>query len=150
MAYSNKTEEKKDLKMHIVNNVPSSELEDILTLYSRSVAIESYVKIPFIFIAVLFLVHNIFLAGRSFDYSTYETIKTVELSIAGVIVIVVFIMAGIAIDKNIKVNKLLKQIGTQYHIDIQTVQDEFNAIAIHLFGGRGVTLKKSKNHKTLH
>ncbi|WP_108868641.1 hypothetical protein [Aquimarina aquimarini] len=142
MAYSNKTEENKDLKMHIVDNVPSGELEDILTLYSKSVAIESYVKIPFIFIAVLFLVHNIFIAGKSFDYNTYDAIKTVELCIVGIIVIVVFIMAGIAIDKNLKVNKSLKQIGVKYHIDIQTVQDEFNAIAIHLFGGRGITLKK--------
>ncbi|WP_103867533.1 hypothetical protein [Aquimarina sp. I32.4] len=139
MEHTN-TSEKPQLE--IIEKVPTDILQIPLKLYSESTAMETYVKIPFLLIGVLFLIHNIFLAGRSFAYNTYETIKTVELSIVGVIVIVVFVIAGIAINKNSKVNKHLKEISKKYNIILEITQDEFSALAIHMYGGRGVKLKK--------
>jgi hypothetical protein len=50
--------------------------------------VEAYVKIIFLVIGALTIVLNVFLAGRSFDYSTYESIKTIELSIGGIIILI--------------------------------------------------------------
>ncbi|GAA3517330.1 hypothetical protein GCM10022393_34300 [Aquimarina addita] len=139
MEHSNDAEE---IQLEIIEKTPSNTLEEPLLLYSQSTAMESYVKIPFILIGVFFLIHNVFLAGRSYAYDTYEMIKTVELSIVGIIVLTVFIMAGIAMSKNHKLKKKLIEISHQYHIDIIKVQEEFNALAIHLYGGRGCVIKK--------
>jgi hypothetical protein len=51
-------------------------------------------------------------------------------------------MAGIAMNKNSKTKKALKEISKRYTIKTATVQEEFSALAIHMYGGRGVVLKK--------
>lgn len=131
-----------EVKFEIIEKVPKEKLQIPLDLYGESAAMETYVRIPFLLIGILFLIHNVFLAGRSFDYQTYENIKLTELSIVGVIVLVVFIMAGITMSKNSTVKKELTEISKRYHIKPEIVQEEFSALAVHMYGGRGVVLKK--------
>ncbi len=135
----NATEE---VKFEIIEKVPKEKLQIPLDLYGKSAAMETYVRIPFLLIGVLFLIHNIFLAGKSFDYQTYENIKNIEISIIGIVVLTIFIMAGIAMSKNSAVKKELKEIAKRYHIKTEVVQEEFSALAVHMYGGRGVVLKK--------
>lgn len=134
--------EQEEVTFEIIEKVPKEKLQVPLDHYGKSAAMEAYVKIPFLLIGVGVLLHNIFLAGRSFDYETYENIKTFELSVVGIIVLVVFVLAGIAISNNLSVKKELNEISKRYHIKPETVQEEFSALAIHLYGGRGVVLKK--------
>jgi len=117
-------------------------IKETLNLYSKSINLETYVKVVFAIIAVLVLMHNIFIAGNSYDYSTYENIKTIELSIVGIMVLIIFIIAGIAMSNNSKVTRQLKEASKRYTVKLETVQEEFNALAIHYYGGRGVVLKK--------
>lgn len=124
-----------------IEKTPNKTLEKPLDLYREYANIEAYVKIPFLIIGIGFLLHNVFLAGKSFDIDTYDRIMTIELSIVGIIVAVVFVMAGMAISKNSKLNKELKEIAKKHGIPKETMQNEFSALAIHYFGGRGVQLK---------
>ncbi len=139
---NNSEENTEEIKFEIIEKVPKDKLQIPLDLYGESAAMETYVRIPFLLIGVLFLIHNIFLAGRSFDYETYENIKNIEISIVGIIVLAVFIIAGIAMSKNSTVKKELKEIAKRYNIKTEVVQEEFSALAVHMYGGRGVVLKK--------
>lgn len=129
-------------KLQNLEKIPADELKNPLKLYSESTSMETYVKIPFLLIGVLFLIHNIFLAGRGYDYDTYETIKTTEFSIVGIIVLSIFIIAGIAMNRNSRVNEALKEVSKKHNIALEKIQDEFSTLAIQLYGGRGVKLKK--------
>ncbi len=144
MEVTNHSEEnsQEEIKFEIIAKVPKEKLQVPLDLYGESAAMETYVRIPFLLIGVLFLIHNIFLAGRSYDYNTYENIKNIEISIVGIIVLAVFIIAGIAMSKNSAVKKELKEIAKRYNIKTEVVQEEFSALAVHMYGGRGVVLKK--------
>ncbi|WP_237275766.1 hypothetical protein [Tenacibaculum ovolyticum] len=134
------TDEK--VTFEIIEKVPKEKLQVPLKLYAESAAMESYVKLPFLLVGVLFLIHNVFIVGNSYSYSTYKNIKNIEISIIGIIVLAIFIMAGIAMNKNSKTKKALKEISKRYTIKTATVQEEFSALAIHMYGGRGVVLKK--------
>ncbi|WP_064967731.1 hypothetical protein [Tenacibaculum ovolyticum] len=134
------TDEK--VTFEIIEKVPKEKLQVPLKLYAESAAMESYVKLPFLLVGALFLIHNVFIAGNSYSYSTYKNIKNIEISIIGIIVLAIFIMAGIAMNKNSKTKKALKEISKRYTIKTETVQEEFSALAIHMYGGRGVVLKK--------
>ncbi|TSE03474.1 hypothetical protein [Aquimarina algiphila] len=138
----NKEKIEQEVQLEIIEKLPKQILQEMLDIYKKSAEMESYVKIPFLIIGVFFLIHNIFIAGRSYSYDTYNTIKTTEFSIVGIIVIVVFIMAGIAIDKNLKLKKKLTNASKTYNISLETMQNEFSGIAANLYGGRGVKLTK--------
>lgn len=139
---TNTTETTEEVQFEIIEKVPKEKLQVPLQLYADSAAMESYVKLPFLGFGILFLIHNVFLAGRSFDYRTYENIKTIELSVVGILMLVIIVMAVIAMNKNAKVKSELKEIGKRYAIKTEIVQEEFSALAIHFYGGRGVVLKK--------
>ena len=64
-------------QLEIIEKVPDNELETPLNLYSVFRNLEMYVKIPFVLIAVLILIHTIFIARKSYDYNIYEFIKTI-------------------------------------------------------------------------
>ena len=130
-----------EVKFEIVEKIPKEKLQEVLKIYSESAAMEAYVKLPFLGFGVLVLIHNIFLAGKSFDYSTYENIKNIEISIVAILVFIIIIIAVIAMKKNASVKNELKEISKRYGIKKEIVQDEFSALAMHLYGGRGVVLK---------
>ncbi|WP_299683237.1 hypothetical protein [uncultured Tenacibaculum sp.] len=135
------TTEKKETRLEIVEKVPKEMLQSSLKIYSESTAMETYVKIPFLLFGVFILIHNVFIAGKSYDYQAYENIKTIEISIVVILVISVIIMAIIAMSKNSKVKNELKEISKRYGIKKEVVQEEFSTLAIHLYGGRGIVLK---------
>jgi len=130
-----------DNKFEIVEKVPNEKIQSLLKLYSESTSMEAYVKIPFLLCGVMVLIHNVFIAGKSYDYSTCESIKTIELSIVGVLVGIVIVIAIIAMIKNAEIKKGLLEITKRYNIKKEIVQEEFNALGVHLYGGRGVVLK---------
>ncbi len=138
----NKEKTEPEVQLEILEILPEQMLQEMLGIYKTSANMESYVKIPFFIIGVFFLIHNIFIAGRSYNYDTYNTIKTTEFSIVGIIVVVVCIMAGIAIDKNLKLKKRLTNASKTYNVSLEKMQEEFSGIAIHLYGGRGIKLTK--------
>jgi len=134
------TEEQLNIEKKVANDV----LQECFALYAKTTAMTAYVKIPFALIAVLILLHNLFLAGRSFDYSTYNTITTIEFSIGGCIALSIIIIAIIAMSCNLKLKKILTEISQKHHIDIYTVQEEFNLLAISMYGGSGFIFKAKK------
>lgn len=129
-------------QLQILEKINKEELDAILGLYRESRSMESYVKIPFLLFGVLVLIHNIFIAGNSYDYETYDNIKAIELLIVGVIVFIIFIIAGMAMSKNSKIKELLRKTSEKHNISLEKIQEEFSALGIHLYGGRGVQLKK--------
>ena len=133
--------ENEEVKFEIVEKVPKEKIQKSLKLYSDSTSIETYVKIPFALFAVFILIHNVFIAGKSYDYQTYESIKAIELTIVVILGISVIIMAIIAMSKNATIKKELKEISNRYGIKKEIVQDEFSDLAMHLSGGRGIVLK---------
>ncbi len=141
METTNENQQNEEVKFEIVDKVPKEKIQNSLKLYSESAAMETFVKIPFVLFAVLVLIHNVFLAGKSYDYQTYENIKTIELSVVVLLVIAIVIMAIIAMSKNATIKKELKEISNRYGIKKEIVQNEFSALAMHLYGGRGVILK---------
>jgi len=130
------------VELEIIEKLPKNSLEELLSLYASSASMETYVKIPFALVAILFLIHNVFLAGKSFAIDTYNTIQNAEISIVAIIVLSIFVMAIMAMSKNSKLKTGLKEASKRYNIKIETVQNEFNALALSLYGGRGVVLKK--------
>jgi len=138
----NKEQNSEVVKLQIVEKLPKKSMEELLTYYANSLNMESYVKIPFALIAILFLGHNVFLAGRSFDINTYDTIKNVELSIVVLIVMSIIAIAIIAMNNTSKLKSGLLEASKRYSIKVEDVQDEFNVLALSLYGGRGIVLKK--------
>lgn len=131
----------KQPKIELIEKVPENILSDALDIYKTITEMTAYVKIPFAVIAVIFLIHNIFIAGKSYAIDTYNNILHTELAIVGIIAVVVFIIAGITIKNNIKLKKTLTEISKRYHINISKTQEEFNTIAVTIYGGNGFTFK---------
>ena len=138
----NNEENAEVIELQIIEKLPKKSLQELLTYYVNSVNMETYVKIPFALIAVLFLGHNVFLAGRSFDMNTYDMIKNVELSIVVLIVIAIITIAIIAMNNTSKLKSELLKVSKRYTIKVEDVEEEFNILAVSLYGGRGVVLKK--------
>jgi len=130
------------VELEIIEKLPKKSLEELLSYYANSTNMETYVKIPFALIAVFFLIHNVFIAGRSFVIDTYNTIKSIEIFIVVVLASAIFIIAIIAMNNNSKLKKGLLEASKRYNIKVEDTQEEFNILALSLYGGRGVVLKK--------
>jgi len=137
------TEEK---EIVLLTKVSKEYLESSLSYYKKRTKMGAYIKVVFISLAVLFLFHNIFIAGNSYEIGTYDTIMYIELGIVGVIILIGFVISGIAISNSLKLKKELTEMGERYKVDILQVQDEFNLIAVNLYGGPGFILKKGSNN----
>lgn len=127
--------------IELLEKVPENTLKKALDYYAQSTKMSIYVRIPFFILAILFLIHNFVLAGKSYPINTYNTIKNTELTIVGILILIGIIMAGIAMSNNSKLKKVLIEISKRYHINIIKTQEEFNAIAVNLYGGNGFTFK---------
>lgn len=79
-------------------------------MYCTSSNFEGYAKIGLVIFPLLFLIHNVFLAGKSFNYKTYETIKVIELSIIEILVFCLIILRITAMNLNSKLSKKIKGI----------------------------------------
>jgi len=132
----NQTEER---ELEIIEKIPENKLKEALAFYEKSTSMEIYVRIPFIIIAILFLIHNFLLAGNSYNIDTYNKIKNTEMTILALILAAVFIIAGIAIYNTSQFKERIRTFGKQYNINKKVLQEEFNALSIHLYGGRGLT-----------
>ena len=135
----NETTEEIELKS--LETLPKEKTQEMMDLYGASMSMETYAKLCFAIIFVLVLIHNIFIAGNSYALDTYDTIMAVELSIVGVILLAVFIIAGIAMSKSSQLKKLIIENSKRYNLKKQELGDEFSLIAVHLYGGRGITIK---------
>ncbi|MFL0100296.1 hypothetical protein [Tenacibaculum maritimum] len=130
--------------LEITEKVPNELVAEQLEIYEKYSNIEGYAMIIFVAFPVLVLIHNFLIAGRSYEYEVYETIKTIELSIVGVLIAVTLIIAMIAIRLQRQLNKSLEATAKKYAIKIEVMEKEFNILSVYLYGGRGVTLKKSR------
>lgn len=124
-----------------LETLPKQQIEEMLQLYSASKNMETYAKIAFGVIAVLFLIQNVFIAGKSYPIDTYDTIMAVELSIVGIIVLAVFVIAGIAIAKSSKLKDQIVENSKKYQIKKQDLAEEFSLIAMRMYGGNGIKVK---------
>ncbi len=131
-------------QLELYTKVPKDTLQKALSYYSKSTQIGIYVKFPFVLIAIMVVVHNIFIAGKSYNINTYDTILYTELTIVGIIVTIVIIMGIIAIINNLKLKTQLTYISDRYKINSEKVQDQFNLIAVSTYGGQGFTFKTNK------
>lgn len=140
------TENTKEIELEIIQKIPDELLSEHLKMYCTSSNFEGYAKIGLVIFPILFLIHNVFLAGKSFNYKTYETIKVIELSIIGILVFCLIILAIIAMNLNSKLNKKLKESAKRYGVKIELMEQEFSLLAVYIYGGRGVKLKKTKDN----
>jgi len=134
-------EETEEKELEIIEKLPSELLSEHLGKYAKSANLEGYAKIGLIIFPVLVLIHNIFIAGRSYDYQTYESIKNTEITIVGILVAILIILAIIAMVINSNLNESLAESAKRYGIKKELMEEEFSLLAIHLYGGRGVKLK---------
>ncbi|WP_299781225.1 hypothetical protein [uncultured Formosa sp.] len=130
-----------EIELKVLEALPQEKTQEMMALYGTSMNMETYAKLCFVLLFVLVLIHNIFIAGNSYAIDTYDTIMTVELSIVGVIVFTVFIIAGIAMSKLSQIKKLIIENSKRYKLKKQELGKEFSFLAIHLYGGRGITIK---------
>lgn len=135
------TEEK---ELEITEKFPKKLLSEQLDIYCKSVNMETYAKFGFIVFPILVLIHNIFIAGNSYDYKTYEAIKTTELSIVFILMSVFIVLGVMVIIFNNKLNNSLTESAKKYGMEIELVEEEFSILSVYLYGGRGVKLKKKK------
>ena len=77
---------------------------------------ETYVKIPFLIIAILFFIHIFFIAGKTYNIETYDSIMNTELIIVGLVVAVVIVIAVKAMSLNSKLKNSLKEWNKRYVI----------------------------------
>ncbi|MCL5128386.1 MULTISPECIES: hypothetical protein [unclassified Algibacter] len=130
-----------EIELKSLDAVPTDKTQEMLSLYVVSLGMETYAKLCFAVIFILILVHNIFIAGNSYELDTYDTIMAVELSIVGVIILAVFIIAGIAMSKLSQLKNLIIENSKRNNLKKQELGEEFSFLAVHLYGGRGITIK---------
>lgn len=138
---SSKVENSEEITLEIVEKLAKELLTNYLNEYAKSANIEAYAKLGLFIFPVLILIHNVFIAGKSYEYSTYNNIKNIELTIVGVLVIALIILAVISIRITSKLTSKLKESSKRYGIKNQSMEEEFSILAVHFYGGRGVELK---------
>ena len=129
------------IELKSLEALPQEKTQEMMDLYGASMDMETYAKLCFALIFVLVLIHNIFIAGNSYAIDTYDTIMAVELSIVGVIILAVFIIAGIAMSKLSQLKNLIIENSKRNNLKKQELGEEFSFLAVHLYGGRGITIK---------
>ncbi|MBJ2174826.1 hypothetical protein JBL43_11300 [Aureibaculum sp. A20] len=130
-----------EVELDTLSKLSETELKSSLEVYKSLADMETYVKLPFLGIGILVLIHNVFLAGKSYELSTYNTIMNTEMTIGGILLLIVFTMAGIAISKTSKLKNEIKQYGKKHHIKKQILAEEFSLVATQLYGGSGIKIK---------
>ncbi len=128
-----------EVTLELIGKIPESELNKVLALHEQSANMKSYVRIPFLIIGVGFLIHNVFLAGKTYDMTTYNNIQTIEMSIVGICLLVVLVLAIKAMNANSKIKKTLLEFGEKYTTNLKEqkeLEKEFNILATHLYGAR--------------
>ena len=134
-------QKKQEIELEIIEKLPKTILVKHLEEYAKYANLEGYLKLSVIIFPVLILIHNAFIAGNSYDYKTYNTIETTELSIVGLIVASVIVLVIIAMRINSKLKKELKQLAKKHAIKTKVMEAEFTLLAVNLYGGSGLKLK---------
>lgn len=133
-------ESSKEIESKIIDELEKEQLNKILNCYKKSASMEVYAIIPFIVYGILFLVHNVFLAGNSYSYDTYNAIKNIELIIVAVNFLIIVVLAVMAMNLNSNIKSELLEICDRKKVEKEDLELEFNALATTIYGGRGVKL----------
>ena len=135
----NSKDTQEEVILELIGKIPENELNKALAFHEESANMKTYVRIPFLIIAVGFLIHNVFLAGKTYDIETYNNIQTIEMFIVGICVLVVLVFAIKAMNANSKIKKSLSEFSKKYTTNIKEKKElvnEFNILATHLYGAR--------------
>jgi hypothetical protein len=124
-----------------LNKIRENKIQDLLKLYSSYSNIEAYAKLTFIVFPVLFLIHNLFIAGNSYPIDTYDNIKTTELTIVVIVMAIIIAMAIKALMVIREIKYILYEQCKQKNLEPEKLGEEFSAFAVALCGGEGVKLK---------
>ncbi|MCL5245037.1 hypothetical protein M4I21_04410 [Cellulophaga sp. 20_2_10] len=118
-----------------LSKIPEDKLTVILNEYIALMGTTKYVQYIFLAIGALVLFYNIFIAGNTYTYSEYNTIKMIMLVVAclfggGLIVFGIVFYA-----KQLRVRGDLKEISERQKLDFKKVHKEFNVFVKDNFGG---------------
>lgn len=135
-----KEEQEVVLQLETLDRLGKDQLQTAIDNYGKSANMEGYAKIALIVFPVLFLIHNVFLAGRTYDMDTYDFIMNTEMSIIGIIVFIIIVLAIRAWHFKSVTKDILNEEAKRKKINKTKLQEEFSILAVHYYGGEGVKL----------
>ncbi|ADY29923.1 hypothetical protein [Cellulophaga lytica] len=122
-------------KLSELQRIPETKLNVVLEEYLKFMSSTKYIRYVLLLFGALVLLYNVFIAGKSYSYSDYNTIKTSVILICCIFIIVLLVFAGVYFTKQLKVKGKLKEIAEYNNLDFKKVRKEFNIYVKEALGG---------------
>ncbi|MEP0214256.1 MAG: hypothetical protein ABJD66_13620 [Cellulophaga sp.] len=126
---------KEENQLNELQKISETKLKEVLDEYLNFMSSAKYLRYVLLLFGALVLLYNVFIAGKSYSYSDYNTIKTVVILICCIFITALLVFAGIYFTKQVKVKGILKEIAEYHNLDFKKVRKEFNLYVKDTLGG---------------